>query len=99
VIPIIFRRPDEQEKAHECFRDLWRRGNELGCHPYRINVGAMTSMTGGQDSTYWNLARDLKAAIDPQNILSPGRYSPLIADTAEAEVESLSQTPPAERVA
>jgi 4-cresol dehydrogenase (hydroxylating) len=85
VIPIIYRRPEEQQKAHECFRDLWRQGNELGCHPYRMNVGEMTSMTGGQESTFWNLARDLKAAIDPQNILSPGRYSPLTADPAEAD--------------
>jgi FAD/FMN-containing dehydrogenase len=87
VIPIIYRRPDEQEKAHECFRDLWRGGNELGCHPYRMNVGEMTGMTSRPDSTFWNLARGIKAAIDPQNILSPGRYGPLITDPAEAEVK------------
>ena len=75
VIPIIYRRPDERSKAHECFHELWQRGIQLGCHPYRVNVEAMAEMTNAPNSTFWDLAHGLKAAIDPNDIFSPGRYS------------------------
>jgi FAD/FMN-containing dehydrogenase len=76
VIPIIYQAPEEKERAHLCFRELWRRGVEIGCHPYRINIAAMPEMTEGRDSTFWAMVADLKAAIDPDGILSPGRYTP-----------------------
>jgi 4-cresol dehydrogenase (hydroxylating) len=75
VIPIIYRLPDDRSKAHECFHELWQRGIQLGCHPYRVNVEAMPEMTNAPNSTFWDLAHGFKAAIDPNDIFSPGRYS------------------------
>ncbi len=83
VIPIIYRRPDEGSKAHECFHELWRRGNELGCHPYRINVAVMPEMANAPNSIFWDLAHGIKAAIDPNDIFSPGRYSSFAREAVE----------------
>jgi len=80
VIPVIYQAPGETERAHQCFRELWQRGIEIGCHPYRINIAAMPQMTQGHRSTYWETVANLKAAIDPDGILSPGRYAPFRTD-------------------
>jgi len=74
VIPILYRRPGEKDKAMDCFRALWRRGRELGCFPYRFNVAAMPELTGQTDPVLRRFAAQLKHAVDPDNILSPGRY-------------------------
>jgi 4-cresol dehydrogenase (hydroxylating) len=75
VIPILYRRPEGMDKAHECFRELWRRGKDLGCYPYRINVAAMEEMASDQDPALRKLIAKIKGAIDPDHILSPGRYA------------------------
>ena len=75
VIPIIYKRPDENQRAHQCFDDLWQRGVEIGCHPYRINIAAMQELTKSQDSTFWHTVAQIKSALDPDGILSPGRYA------------------------
>ena len=75
VIPIIYKRPDENQRAHQCFDELWQRGVEIGCHPYRINIAAMRKLTKGQDSTFWHTVEEIKSALDPAGILSPGRYA------------------------
>ena len=73
VIPVIYRKPEEKDRAYECFRELWKRGIEHGCYPYRINVGAMEEMTGA-DSVFWSTVAGIKAAVDPDGIIAPGRY-------------------------
>ena len=37
------------------------------------------------DSVFWNLVARIKSAIDPKNILSPGRYNPLRGDPIERD--------------
>jgi len=80
VVPILYRRPEDKSLAHRCFHELWQRGNELGCHPYRINIEAMSEMANAANSPYWELVHTIKAAIDPNDILSPGRYGRLVSD-------------------
>jgi hypothetical protein len=80
VIPILYRRPEDKSQAYRCFHELWQRGNELGCHPYRINIEAMSEMANAPNSPYWDLVHAIKAAIDPHDILSPGRYGRLVSD-------------------
>jgi hypothetical protein len=87
VIPIIYRRPEDGLKAHGCFHELWQQGKRLGCHPYRINVAAMPEMTCAPNSTFWSLVNGIKAAIDPNDILSPGRYSSFAPEAAGLEHE------------
>lgn len=76
VIPIIYRRPGEAPQAAQCFEELWRRGHTLGCSPYRVNVAAMPELIARGDPTYWRCVAAIKQALDPQDILSPGRYAP-----------------------
>jgi 4-cresol dehydrogenase (hydroxylating) flavoprotein subunit len=59
-----------------CFHEVWQRGNALGCPPYRVNIVAMATLVNHLESVYWNAVAKVKAALDPNNILSPGRYSP-----------------------
>ncbi len=80
VIPIIYKRPEEKDRAHQCFRELWHRGIEIGCHPYRINIAAMPEMTESRDSVFWATVAALQSAMDPHGILSPGRYNRRVTD-------------------
>lgn len=77
TVPLLFDRndPDATAKANECYRALYRAGQEEGFLPYRLNVNAMDILnTSG--TTYSRLSSHFKAAIDPNHILSPGRYVP-----------------------
>jgi len=76
VIPIIYDKAAGAEKAHQCFNELWDKGNALGCPPYRVNVTAMEKLTDPTDSVYWQTVGKIKQALDPKHILSPGRYAP-----------------------
>jgi len=76
VVPIIYKRPEEAEQARRCYHALWERGNQLGCPLYRINVEAMPKLTNRPGSVYWNTVAKIKSALDPNHILSPGRYAP-----------------------
>jgi hypothetical protein len=87
VIPILYRRPEDKSQAYRCFHELWQRGNELGCHPYRINIEAMPEMANAPNSTYWELVHTIKAAVDPNDILSPGRYGRLVSDPVVTAAE------------
>ncbi len=73
VIPIIYKKPEEKDRAYSCFQELWRRGLDHGCYPYRINIAAMEEMTG-PESVFWKTVSDIKSALDPDNIIAPGRY-------------------------
>jgi FAD/FMN-containing dehydrogenase len=73
VIPIIYDRPADKDRAHECFRLLLESGKQVGCFPYRINIAAMEGLPNEGES-FWRLAKTIKAAVDPDQILSPGRY-------------------------
>jgi len=78
VVPIIYRKTEAEEtkKAHECFHTLWREGEALGCPPYRINIAAMPELSDPARSVYFQMVQALKSALDPDDILSPGRYGP-----------------------
>ena len=74
VVPIIYKKPEAKEHAFRCFRELWERGLECGCYPYRVNAGVMQEMATA-DSTFWKTVAAIKSALDPDQIIAPGRYS------------------------
>ena len=78
TVPLLFDRssPDEAKRADRCYRALLSAGQELGCVPYRSGVQTMELFTG-VDSSFWRLVRTLKGAVDPDNLIAPGRYCPL----------------------
>lgn len=73
VIPIIYDRPADKDRAHECFRLLLESGKQVGCFPYRLNIAAMEQLPKEGES-FWRLASAIKTAIDPDRLFSPGRY-------------------------
>lgn len=73
VIPIIYDRPADKDRAHECFQLLLESGKQAGCFPYRLNIAAMEALPK-EGKTFWSLASAIKAAVDPDQLFSPGRY-------------------------
>jgi 4-cresol dehydrogenase (hydroxylating) flavoprotein subunit len=73
VIPIIYKRPEDRVRAQECFETLLQEGKKAGCFPYRLNVAAMGTLAE-EGPTFWQMARAIKDAVDPNHLLSPGRY-------------------------
>ncbi|MDI3287052.1 FAD-binding oxidoreductase [Polyangium sp. 15x6] len=63
----------EDERAMACYRELFRSFTEQGYYPYRLGLQSMESLPASQGG-YGKLMNALKRALDPNDILSPGRY-------------------------
>ncbi len=77
TVPLLFDREDAEAtaRANQCYRALFDAGQREGFLPYRLNIDAMGTLnTDG--SAFFRLASQLKAAVDPNFILAPGRYVP-----------------------
>lgn len=75
TVPIIFER-DRAEAvlaAQDCYTELIQTGRARGYFPYRVGIGGMATVVGLQDAAKSFHAR-LQACLDPQDLLSPGRY-------------------------
>jgi 4-cresol dehydrogenase (hydroxylating) flavoprotein subunit len=73
VIPIIYKRPEDKDRAHRCFDMLMAEGKKAGCFPYRLNITVMERLPR-EGANFWNFAKSIKDAVDPEHLLSPGRY-------------------------
>lgn len=77
TVPLLFDRNDERatERANACYQALYAAGQKEGFLPYRLNIDSMKILSDG-GSVFSALAAQLKAAVDPDHILAPGRYVP-----------------------
>lgn len=66
--------PGEDERALECYHTLLRKLLDLGYVPYRLGIQSMDSLPDPSGDYSAVMAR-IKSAVDPNNILAPGRYS------------------------
>jgi 4-cresol dehydrogenase (hydroxylating) len=75
-VPLVFNRnqANAAERAHKCYFDLLEAGKERGFLPYRLGLLGMDRLVS-QESTFWQVATELKSALDPKGIIAPGRYS------------------------
>jgi hypothetical protein len=75
TLPILFSQTDAAQtaKARRCFEQLFAEGQQLGVAPYRVGIETMPLLV--QPSPYWRLVSALKAAVDPDQIIAPGRYT------------------------
>ena len=91
VISITYDRdlPGEDARAMTCHQELLRELNEQGYVPYRLGVQSMDQMQG--TSGYNHLLRALKAQMDPNGILSPGRYEPSSSKPISEQIEYKSK--------
>lgn len=76
VINLAFDRLDatDSEKAHTCIHELQEAYKREGWLPYRLSIGTMGQFID-EDDIFWQTTRDLKQVLDPNHIISPGRYS------------------------
>ena len=75
TVPLLFDRSDARAvaAAEACYRELTVRGKENGWFPYRVSVGAMPALLERLDASAAFHTR-LRAGIDPDNLMAPGRY-------------------------
>lgn len=75
VVSIAYDRdvPGEDGRAMRCYHELRARLEEAGYHSYRLGIQASGAGVGGDDP-YGSLIARIKRAIDPQDVLAPGRY-------------------------
>jgi 4-cresol dehydrogenase (hydroxylating) flavoprotein subunit len=66
--------PSQVAAAHACNDELTGDFIKQGLIPYRVGVQSM-DMVVKEDDSYWQTVRDLKKILDPNHILSPGRYN------------------------
>lgn len=64
----------ETEKAHQCADALLRYIHAQRLEVYRARADMMASVVEA-DPAYWDIVRSLKNALDPDNVISPGRYN------------------------
>jgi hypothetical protein len=80
TVPILFDRgaADAQRAARACYTALAAAGRALGYVPYRLGVHAQRDLWETPGTARDVLSR-IKAGLDPQDIITPGRYIPPLA--------------------
>ncbi|MEW6470571.1 MAG: FAD-binding oxidoreductase [Bacteroidota bacterium] len=75
VIDMPFDRsnPDTLRRAKQCIADVTRSLLPEGIIPQRVGIDYMAELIQSDDP-YWKLVAKLKSSLDPNGILSPGRY-------------------------
>ncbi|PHI37455.1 hypothetical protein CBQ28_08790 [Pseudoalteromonas sp. GCY] len=75
TLPILFSASSttESEQAIACYKALYEAGLRNGFVPYRIGSGQVQLFNERQLSAH-KLTRNIKSSIDPNHIISPGRY-------------------------
>lgn len=76
TIPILFDKQDEDEvkRAHACYEELFETGKEKGFVPYRLGIQSMYLLE--KYHSIPDLTKKIKAIVDPNGIIAPGRYLP-----------------------
>ena len=76
TIPILYDRDDPQDsvRADACYRELLKECINKGYIPYRLGIQSMAEITMSRDA-FWDTVEKIKKALDPNGVLSPGRYS------------------------
>jgi 4-cresol dehydrogenase (hydroxylating) len=69
------READEVSRAQACYEELSQHLMKNGYIPYRCAPSGFTKLATGS-STFWEVAAQIKHALDPEGIISPGRYQP-----------------------
>lgn len=92
VLSVTFDREDAAQcaAAEACYLELVRATTAAGYPPYRGHSRYMAAVTepgreGGGDDSYWRILERIRSALDPQNLLSPGRYMPPLAGESNEE--------------
>ncbi len=88
-VPLLFdrRSPAETERAAACYDALFEAGRRQGFLPYRLSISAMSRLTETA-APFWDLVRTIKAAVDPDDLVAPGRYAPTEASDVRPQANN-----------
>lgn len=67
--------PEEVERAKKCYKTLFDMAMQAGYIPYRVGNQSMADLDPHSD-VFWKTVSQIKAALDPDSIIAPGRYEP-----------------------
>jgi len=67
--------PEETARAMECYDAAMKTLIQDGYVPYRTGLRGMEKIRNGED-VFWQVAREIKQALDPGDIIARGRYVP-----------------------
>lgn len=65
--------PEEDKQAKACYYESLNRLMKEGYFPYRLNINSMDALPTPDDD-YAKALKLIKQALDPNDILAPGRY-------------------------
>jgi hypothetical protein len=64
---------ESRKNAENCYWALLEAGRSQGFLPYRVGIQTMNWLSKN-DTTFWQVVREIKKTLDPHAIISPGRY-------------------------
>lgn len=65
------------QRGHSVKSDLIRRFDQHGIYPIRMDIDSMLPFLTGHRNEFWDCVSAIKRAVDPDGIVSPGRFCPL----------------------
>lgn len=73
---VYFDREKEEEitKAHQWTEHLDKELEKIGIYPYRMSIKEMNHFSNRPKDVYWETIGAIKKQLDPNNIISPGKY-------------------------
>lgn len=71
--------PDEVARAMACYDAAMNALIQEGYVPYRTGLRGMEKIRDGED-VFWQVVREIKQALDPQDIIARGRYVPPLSE-------------------
>ncbi|BBB02327.1 hypothetical protein RVR_10218 [Actinacidiphila reveromycinica] len=88
--PLYFDRRDttQVERAHSFKEQVLRSLEDIHIYPMRMDIDGMTPFLDRHPSDFWDTTAALKATLDPQGVISPGRYSPAPAPTPTLDTDT-----------
>jgi 4-cresol dehydrogenase (hydroxylating) len=72
----------ETSRAIECYETGVRKLHELGYPLYRTSVRGMKLLAADKNDCFCDTIDRLKAALDPEGVIAPGRYDWTMANTS-----------------
>jgi 4-cresol dehydrogenase (hydroxylating) len=87
VITVAYDKEDpvEVERAKRCYRALFDTVMKAGYIPYRVGNQSMAALDPHGD-VFWKVVSRIKRALDPDGIISPGRYEPARASAQVCQI-------------
>ena len=67
--------PEEVARAQRCYGTVFDLVMKAGYIPYRVGNQSMAELDPHGD-VYWKTVAKIKAALDPDGLIAPGRYQP-----------------------